>query len=76
MSSKAGGVGQPRALSRPVRVVAALYGVLALGFGLIVGGAQLSFAIHGCRTCWIALPLMAAVAVVGALCIREAARRA
>lgn len=64
------------ALSVPVRVLAALYGVLALGFGLVVGGAQLSFAIHGCVTCWIALPLMAAVAVVGGACLWVAVRRA
>jgi hypothetical protein len=63
------------ALSPTVRFLAALYGVLALGFGVVVGGAQLTFALDGCRTCWIALPLMIAVAVVGALCIRAAVRR-
>ncbi|HEX5435606.1 MAG TPA: hypothetical protein VFW98_00500 [Gemmatimonadaceae bacterium] len=63
-----------RSLSWPVRLLSAAYGVFALGFGLVVGVAQFSFALRGCRTCWVALPLMLAVAIVGVLCVRVAVR--
>ncbi|HEX6964771.1 MAG TPA: hypothetical protein VF166_03155 [Gemmatimonadaceae bacterium] len=63
------------ALSGTVRVATIGYGVVALVFGLVVGVAQLSFALHGCRTCWIALPFMLAVGAVGAACIRVGLRR-
>jgi hypothetical protein len=62
-------------LSGTVRVATIIYGVIALIFGLVVGGAQLSFALRGCHTCWIAFPFMLAVAVVGGACIRVAMRR-
>ncbi len=54
------------------RVLAALYGILLIVFGLIAAAAQLSFARDGCMACWAAIAIMLALAALGAFFVRVA----
>ncbi|HXY32447.1 MAG TPA: hypothetical protein VEI06_17220 [Gemmatimonadaceae bacterium] len=68
------GARAPLPLGPITRLLSALYGALLVVFGCVAGFAQFSLAMGGCMTCWLAIGIMLAMAVLGLFFLRAAAR--